>query len=255
FYLDLGRGHPLLLIHGWGSSSFSWRKNYPVLSSVFRVVAVDLPGFGMSSRLPSGFHLDTVSSHLFRFLETLDIDRVSLIGHSMGGAIASHMAAQHPEKVSKLVLVSPSLLGEGSGKRPFFVELARNKFVGKVLARVMLNRYFVRRALKNAYSNPGLVDEEMVEGYFQSVVRSGPVLLDAFNIMREFNLSVMEKIECDVLFVLGEKDSWVPADGNRAIAERIGAKHVVIPDAGHSPHEEKHEQVNNIIITFLQSGM
>ncbi|MEM1945512.1 MAG: alpha/beta hydrolase [Candidatus Caldarchaeum sp.] len=254
FYVDVGRGDAVLLIHGWGSSSFSWRRNYRALSSFFRVIAVDLPGFGLSSRLPAGFHLDTVSTHLVSLMQKMDINRFCVVGHSSGGAIAAYIAARHADKVSKLVLVSPSLLGGRTGKRPFFVELARNKTVGKILVRVLVNRYFIKRALKNAYNDDSLVDGETVEGYFQSVVKSGPVLLEAFNIMEEFNSALMDQVKCDVLFVLGEKDSWVPVEENKSIAERIRARLVVVPGAGHVPHEEKPELVNNVIIEFLRDG-
>ncbi|MEN2975498.1 MAG: alpha/beta hydrolase [Candidatus Caldarchaeales archaeon] len=250
FHLSLGDNHPLLLIHGWGSSSYSWRRNYPDLSKTFKIVALDLPGFGNSAPLPSGINLDSVSSHIFNLLDQLDLRQTYLVGHSMGGVISAYLAGKRPERISKLVLESPSFLG----RRPFFTDLVKNKVIAKILIRFLISKSFVRRGLRSSYGNPDLITEETIEGYYQSVVKSGYTLLEASDILKEFDIGILERITCPILFVLGEKDKWIPIEETMRIADRMNAQIAVIPGAGHIPHEERPQEFNRIIVEFLQGS-
>ncbi|MCS7137105.1 MAG: alpha/beta hydrolase [Candidatus Caldarchaeum sp.] len=251
FYVERGEGPPVVLIHGWASSSFGWRKNLPELSNRFRTIALDLPGFGLSQRLETGLHLQPLADHLTKFLNQIGVRRFSLVGHSMGGTISAYLAAAKPDLVQNLVLLNPSLFGTEAGRRPFLVEIVRRKPVGSVLARFMISRYFIRSTLRRVYVKKHLVDESLVEGYYESVKRAGLVLLEAMNIMREFNLNLFSSIECPVLFVLGEQDRWVPYEKNKELAEKVGAKVYSVPDAGHMVIDENPEAVNNVILEFL----
>ncbi len=91
----------------------------------FRAVAVDLPGFGLSKPLREGFRLGPVSAHLSSLMQSLGHERYAIVGHSMGGLIASHLAASDPG-VAGLVLISPSFPSEGAG-RPIYARLGENR--------------------------------------------------------------------------------------------------------------------------------
>lgn len=253
FYLDRGEGHPVVFVHGWASSSFSWRNICSRLSEKFRTIALDLPGFGLSQRLKTGLHLPPLSEHLIKFLKQLGICKFSLVGHSMGGTISAYLAATKPDSVDKLVLINPSLFGTEQGRRPFIVELVRKKPIGNILSRFMVNKYFIRYTLRRVYVKRYLVDQHLVEGYYQSVKRAGTTLFDAMNIMREFDLNMVYLIKSPILFVLGHLDRWVPFQKNMELAEKVGARIHVVHDAGHMVLDEDADAVINVIWDFLKS--
>lgn len=108
-YLDAGEGAPVVLVHGSGpgvSAYANWRLTIPRLASSFRVLAPDMVGFGFTERPePITYHLDTWVGQLIGFLDALGLDRVSIVGNSFGGGLALRVAARHPERVDRLVLM------------------------------------------------------------------------------------------------------------------------------------------------------
>ncbi|MEM0444501.1 MAG: alpha/beta hydrolase [Nitrososphaerota archaeon] len=251
FCVDLGQGESVLMIHGWGASSFSFRKNYRELSKSFRAVAVDLPGFGLSEKLRGPLTLISVVEHLYRFIEALGAETVSLVGHSMGGAVAVAFASIYPDKVRRLMLINPSLQVRGHGGRPFFTELVRSRAIAKLLTPFLLNKGFVRRALVSAVWNKEIVDDEMVTGYYMSVKNSGTTLIEATGITDDFHVSLLYMVRAPILFLLGEKDAWVPPDVNIELAKKVGAEVVVAQETGHIVQEERPELFNEALVKFL----
>lgn len=251
FFIDVGEGKPLLLIHGWGSSSFSWFRNYRELSRDFRVIAVDLPGFGLSEPLRGGLSLGAVVEHLHRFLTVLGLEPVSLVGHSMGGVVAAAMASWHPESVEKMMLISPAFPVGGRGERRGFSGLVRRKMLARLLAPFLLRESFVKRALLSSVWRRQAIDDEVVAGFYMSIKNSGRALLEASNIIEGFNPVLLEKVKAPVLFLHGERDRWVPLQSSVEAAQRMGAEVIIIPDAGHIPQLERPETVNEAIMKFF----
>src|SRR4051794_15736656 len=108
-YEVAGAGPPMVLVHGLSGSSRWWRRNIGALTPYRRVYAIDLIGFG-ASRTRYPFALAEAAGYLTRWLDQLELARVSLVGHSMGGLIAAELAADAPERVDRLVLVDPAVL-------------------------------------------------------------------------------------------------------------------------------------------------
>jgi 2-hydroxymuconate-semialdehyde hydrolase len=106
-YHDQGSGHPVLLIHGSGAGVTAWanwRGLIPVLASSYRVLAPDIVGFGYTDPAKDGdYGLATWTAHLIGFLDALEVPRVSVIGNSLGGALALRLAIDHPERIHKIV--------------------------------------------------------------------------------------------------------------------------------------------------------
>ncbi len=253
FYVDRGSGKVVVLIHGWASSSFSWRYNIHQLSNSLRVIAPDLPGFGLSKPLSAGLHLDSVVKHIARFLEILDVGKFSLVGHSMGGIVAAYLATRSVDNVEKLVLINPSFFVTEDGRMSFIMKIARRRPWGGILSRFLISKFFIRYALKRVYVKKHVVDDMLVEGYYESVKNADASLLDAVNISREFSLDVLSGIKCPVLFILGKLDTLVSCAKNNELAERIGARVFVDEGSGHNVHEESPEEVNRVIIDFLSN--
>lgn len=107
----------LVLLHGIGGNVNWWQENIPAFSPYFRTYALDLPGFGFSWRLKKTFSIDEGATYLRDWLDFLGLDRVNLLGHSMGGHIAARFAAAHPRRVNRLILAAPSGLWVSTTQR------------------------------------------------------------------------------------------------------------------------------------------
>lgn len=108
-YADEGEGdETLLFIHGLGSYLPAWKKNIDVLSGRYRCIALDLPGYGKSSRGDYAFDMTFFATQVASFIEQLSLKNVTLIGHSMGGQIAMTLALQYPDAIERLVLIAPA---------------------------------------------------------------------------------------------------------------------------------------------------
>jgi pimeloyl-ACP methyl ester carboxylesterase len=99
---------PLVLVHGIGGSATWWDKNIPAFAAHFRTYSLDLPGFGQSWRLRQRYTIKLLSDYLRDWLNLVGLERVYLLGHSLGGQIAMEFAAQHPQRIERLILAAPS---------------------------------------------------------------------------------------------------------------------------------------------------
>ena len=108
-YLEAGSGPPLILVHGSGAgvtAYANWRLTIPVLAKKFRVIATDLAGFGYTERKPGAvYNLDLWLEHLVGFMDALDIQQAGFVGNSFGGGLTLALAARHPERLSRFVLM------------------------------------------------------------------------------------------------------------------------------------------------------
>jgi len=108
-YAEEGEGtQTLLFVHGLGSYLPAWKKNIEVLSGSYRCIALDLPGYGKSSRGDYAFDMTFFATQIASFIEQLSLKNVTLVGHSMGGQIALTLALQHPDAIKQLVLIAPA---------------------------------------------------------------------------------------------------------------------------------------------------
>src|SRR5262245_34907734 len=129
-HVDLGRGEPVLLIHGLGGSIESWAHNIEELARNFRIIAVDLPGFGLSDKPRMIYTIRLYREFITQFLKHMRLDRVSIVGSSLGGQVAAEVAINHPSIVKKLVLISPA----GALPRSFKGSPALRRYVKVVYA-------------------------------------------------------------------------------------------------------------------------
>ena len=107
-YVDAGSGHPVLLIHGLGGSIESWTNNIGELAKSLRVIAVDLPGFGLSDKPKMNYTIKFYREFVVRFLKRLQLGQVSIVGSSLGGQVAAESAIKRHSLMKKLVLISPA---------------------------------------------------------------------------------------------------------------------------------------------------
>ena len=248
----------LILIHGFASSTLVWSKVFLHLArSGYRVIAVDLLGYGYSAKPRNGEY--TISGQarlLIRLLDHLGIPRAIFVGSSYGGAVAATCALDYPDRVEKLILVGPV-----NNNRPLTFTLMRlfgSPVFGDVVSPLLIgSRRLLRRRMKRVYDRHAWVlDERRVEarhlplrasGTQRAIIRTVRAW-DAERISREAHL-----IRQPTLLLWGENDLEIPlADGERLHAAMPGSRLIVFLNCGHLPHEEYPEAFTDVVIDFCK---
>lgn len=252
-------GGAVLLVHGLGGSTYSWRHTAPALAAEgCRVVAVDLPGFGWSDRRPGLDHTpEGRAALLWALLDQADPgQKWHLVGHSMGGAAVAAMALQNPLRVESITLAAGALYPHRSAFARAAMALPPVHQWVKVLApRLFLGRAKVSQMLTRAYGRPPL--EEEIDAYHLpfTVAGSDTVLADLFASPSSLTgPALLAGLDIPVLLLWGENDSVVPLEqGERLAADIPGATLSVIPGHGHCPMETAHAQFSDLLLVFFRS--
>jgi pimeloyl-ACP methyl ester carboxylesterase len=250
-YVDSGRGEPVLLIHGWNGSTFDLRYTIPELAQNHRVIAIDLLGYGFSARPADGdYSVGGLADFILRVMDRLHVDRATVLGHSMGGAIAMQFALRYPERVDRLVLVSSATPKE----------MLRARTLGLLvrplvpLLSLLLRESAVRRGLLAAVHDPALVTPEMLEGHFRPLRVKGHMRAQSKQLSDRHKDPPYDprQIRQPALLLWGEHDRVVPLSTGLELAELIpNAQLAIIRSAGHLPLEEQPVDCNNLLMAFL----
>lgn len=260
-YQVKGQGKPVVLIHGFGASIITWRHNFAVLAEQFRVYMLDLPGFGFSAKGRDNDYTwaaqaDTIAALLDHGGAT---EPVSLIGNSMGGAIALEFALAYPERVDKLVLIDaaaylPSRRMPAWGGRLFTLYPPLTRLA---IAKTLLNPKGMDNSLRRVYHDPNCVTPELREAFYQPARTPGAAdaLVQMINdFPKNFIADRLGQLQAPALVIWGDDDKLIPLEqGERLARELPHARLVVIPEAGHLPHEEQPAEVNALIREFLSA--
>lgn len=252
-YVEVGEGEPLLLVHGLGASTFSFRYVIPELAPRFRVVAVDLKGSGYSARpATSDYSLTAQADLLRRFMDRLQIERAAVVGHSMGGAVAMRLALRYPERVSRLVLVDSA--GDHELERGRTLARVVRPFFAIGVVFTLQRRWFRRLSRRSAVHDPAQVTPEALEGYFRPTrIKGHARALASFTVDRARDEPLaLERIAQPTLVMWGEHDRWLPPRRGDELARRIpNARLLIIRGAGHLPLEEQPDVCNLALLEFL----
>jgi pimeloyl-ACP methyl ester carboxylesterase len=252
-YRDEGSGPPLLLVHGTGSSLYTWDGWVKALSSRYRVIRLDTPGFGLTGPHPSGdYRISTYADVLDHFVRAIGVDRFALAGNSLGGDIAWNYAVAHPDKVSALILIdSAGYRHEGSA--PIVFTLARMPVIPALLAKMDPTR-LVERTLKDCYGDESKVTPALVEHYTQMSLRAGNRAAFSARVQTPYedHTASLGGLKIPVLVMWGARDRLLPV----AWAERFrtavpGSQLKIYEDLGHVPMEEDPARTSADAAAFL----
>ncbi len=256
-YRDEGSGPrtPLLLLHGTSSSLHTWDGWVARLGTDRRVIRLDLPAFGLTGPRPDGdYKTTTYVDFLLRFLDLHGLERVDVAGNSFGGKIAWALAALHPERVRRLVLVDPA--GLPGMKRPPMFRLAATPLSG--LIRWCTPDFIVRNNLEQVYGDDALIEDALVERHARLLRRTGnrQALIDRILTGDPPSLSTrLRDIRAKTLILWGEADTWIPLEFAYTFRDTIpDAKLITYPGVGHVPMEEDAEETARDARRFLDSG-
>ncbi|MBI2376024.1 MAG: alpha/beta hydrolase [Deltaproteobacteria bacterium] len=249
-----GEGPAIILIHGFASSLETWDLVRPFLSG-FRVVTLDLAGFGYSDRKDGDYYSPRAEARLVRgVMEQLGIDSASIVAHSWGASIALALALESPERVERLALYDAWVYAE---QLPSFFHWARLPGVGEALFGVFYDQLADERLTLGFY-RPETVPEELVEKVLASLERPGTfaAALAAARGQRFDDLEARyREIGVPVLLLWGREDRVSTV----AVAERLaqdlrGARLIVYPRTGHFPMLEVPGASTRDLVAFLGEG-
>lgn len=242
-YNIFGEGETLLLLHGWGGSSESFLRVQEFLSTNYRVIVLDLPGFGKSEEPKKPWNLDDYVEFLREFLSQMNIEKCSLAGHSFGGRIAIKFCAQYPEKIDKLVLIACA----GIKHKKSLEEKATNFFanVGK--------KIFSLPILKNAY-NPGRWVLYKLLLRRQDYYQANPLMRETMKLVINEDLKpLLSKIAAPTLIIWGENDEITPLEDARIMHREIQRSRLeIIKGAGHYLPRRNPEEIARLMKNFLR---
>jgi pimeloyl-ACP methyl ester carboxylesterase len=256
-YVVKGRGEQsIILIHGFSSSLYTWRQCLGPLSEHFRVIALDLKGFGYSDKPPSEYSIGDYVEFLNSFMDSLGIEKTTLCGNSMGGIIAWRMALKYPRRVDKLILVDSGGYPSERTGLPLFVRLGRLPGADRLFSLIM-TRSRVRDSLESAYYDDSKVTEKAVDVYYYALRTEGAMHAPLAEIragmeeVRKWETSIRE-LNLPTLVIWGTEDSWIPrSDADRFQRDITGSTLALISDCGHLPQEERPEIFTKHVLKFM----
>lgn len=267
-YTVMGKGCPLVLVHGFGASMGHWRKNIPVLAAGgYRVFAIDLLGFGGSDKPPLNYTLELWQELLKDFWTAHIQEPTVFIGNSIGALLSLMVMANHPETAAGGVLIS---CAGGLSHRPHelnpplriamaaFNRLVRSKITGRVIFDRVRQKPQIRRTLLQVYRNREAVTDELVDLLYTPACDPGAQQVFASILSADPGPTPSEllpKVKAPLLVIWGADDPWTPISGAKIFqqASENGKQIqiVPIPNAGHCPHDEVPDVVNPLILKWL----
>lgn len=258
-YTDEGvrSGRTLILVHGFAASVHAWRPWIDRLGKDYRLIAIDLPGHGLTAT-PPGYRatlegnaelVDALAAHL-------GVNRFVLVGNSMGGAVSLAYAMKHPERLQGLVLVSPAgWPDEGSGGPPGGFALLNND-AGRFMLKLLDPRVVIGGGLKSAYRDESLVTDTLVDRYTDLAMGEGHrdvLLTQRSQPATPWTPTSFAAIKTPTLVMVGEKDAVIPPRNGRAIARAIPDAYLVTyPEGGHLPMEQLPDETAQHLTAFIR---
>ena len=261
YYQKAGSGDvPIVLVHGFGASSFSWRENLnPIAEAGFTVYAPDMRGFGLSDKgWDKSMSQDAQADRLKAFLDAQGIDRAVLAGNSMGGGIVTNFALRYPDRVRGLVLVDPAIYGgANSGVASALISLPGIQRWGQHVVRFILaDNDRNASTIKSAWFDGSKVTPDVLSGY-RRALQTPDWDISLLALMRDGtsnNLGPrLKDLNVPTLIVWGEHDTWIsPTNAPKLNQDIAGSQLAIIKNAGHVPHEEKPAEFNGLLIDFVK---
>ncbi len=263
-YIDEGSGsETIIFIHGLGSYLPAWKKNIPELSKQYRCIAIDLPGYGKSSKNPHNGKMSFYAKVVSEFIDNLGLENVILAGHSMGGQISMVAAMHYPDKVKKLILVDPAGFELfHPGQRLWFKDvmtpnLVRLTTVEAIETNLATNFYNMPKdAMFMIEDRIAMRTADDFENYCYAVSQSVAGMVD------EPVFDKLQYIKQPTLIFFGENDNLIPNrylnPGKTEPIARSGAneiknsKLIMVPKCGHFMMFEKSETFNSEVANFLK---
>lgn len=239
-------GQPVIMLHGYTDSSFSYSRVLPLIDAKYRVFVLDNRGHGNSERPATGYKFSDFAADVIAFMDAKGLQKATIVGHSMGSFVAQQVAVTAPERVEKLVLIASATTVRNNGVLEFQKavndlkdivprEFARDFQYGTVHQPVP--EEFMNRAISESLKVPARVWRETMEGMLAGDAKSQ-----------------LGNITAPTLILWGDKETIFPRSQQDALVAAIpNAALKIYPETGHSPHWENPEQFAKDFETFLNA--
>lgn len=258
-YREEGEGPPVVLLHANYASLFMWEPWVAALKDRYRVIRLDLPAHGLTGPEPSGnYSLQRIQSLFEQFVDARGLERFVVVGTSIGGTVAMRYAADHPERIERLVMISPGSLEARVRGRTTPANVPK---IADVLAWVT-PRAFTGYMLRNDYGDPARVTDAVIDEWYAMWMREGnrQAMID---LLRQYVSGGVEakirSIRVPVLLIWGEKNKRVPlalAYETRALlANSPQVQLEVLPGIGHMLVQEAPQQSAAVIRRYLDTPL
>lgn len=256
-YLERGEGAPLILLHGFMYDSYLWAENLDALARHFKVYALDLWGWGYSTREPLDYGYELYARQLRLFMDALGIARASLMGQSMGAGTAIRFCVDHRERVDKLVLVAAAGL---PNRIPRSAKILDALGLGRFVLSLKTNAVR-RQALADSFIHDRkLLTDDYVENVTRSQKIEGSMAVGMTTLRKEFFDKLSGEIErlaamsVPALIVWGRQDKAIPVARAEDLHRILkGSRLEILDPAGHVPNFEQAAQFNRLAIEFLSA--
>ena len=266
-----GDPEPLLLIHGTGASLHTWQGWVKTLKTRRRVISFDLPGFGLTgpwsgtyrgadakadANADAGddYRIERYLRFVQDLMDALKLQRVVMVGNSLGGEIAWRSAVRTPQRVAALVLVDSLGPAFTPQSVPLGFVMARMPVINH-LAEFALPRALVQQGLADVYGDPTRIDTELVDRYFELALRSGnrrALSLFVRSLVPGEAAADIASLKLPTLILWGGRDRLIPPAVGREFQQRIaGSRLVVFDELGHVPQEEDPARSLVPVLEFL----
>jgi pimeloyl-ACP methyl ester carboxylesterase len=238
-YEDEGEGHVILILHGWRRSMSDFDEITKILKNNYRIIRVDLPGFGETQMPSKTWKLDDYVDFIKSFIEKLEIKPYTLVGHSFGGRIIIKGTAEKKLEAEKIILISAAGVKMDAFRKKIFQLLAK---IGDIVSYIP-PLIFVRKKLKHKFYK--IIDSDYLEsGNMKEVFKA---------VIEEDLTSFAKEIKKDTLLIWGDKDIQTPLKDGKFLNSLIADSRLeIIPNCGHFVHQEEPQKVADIISNFVR---
>ena len=252
-YHEAGGGEPIVFLHGSGpgASGYSnFKANFPVFAANgYRVIVPDLPGFGLSSKPDTAYVLDFFVEAVHGLVDKLGLEQCTLLGNSLGGAIALKYTLDHPDVVSRLILMAPGGLEE----LPVYLQMEGIRKMIELFSAGPMDTESMRGLLTLQLHDPSHITAELLAERVGVAATQPRTVLST---MRVPNMAErLGEIRCPVLGFWGVNDRFNPVSGAMKIVERCPSARVLLLNrCGHWVMVEHRDLFNRTCLDFLRNG-
>lgn len=249
----------IVFVHGLSGCWQNWLEQMPAFADRYRVIALDLPGFGSSPTPDWKISIPAYGELLRGFCDEIGVSDCAVVGNSMGGFVAAEAVVSEPDRFEKLVLVSAAGVSSARLLKAPTAVVARMLAAGAPYAFKLQTRTFRRpraraNAFRNVFRHPEQLRAELLWESFQGAIR-GEGFVDALGSLAGYDfLDRLDEVEVPTLIVWGRNDMVVPPADAAEYGRRLrNSETVIFDDTGHVPMVERPRRFNALLEDFLEA--
>ena len=249
---------PIVLIHGTGSSLHTFDAWVDELKQDYRVIRMDLPGYGLTGPFPDrDYSIAAYVEFIEHFLSAQGIDKCILGGNSLGGQISWRFTIENPEKVEKLILIDAAGYNYKSESEPVAFRIAKTPILKNMLT-FITPRSVAKSSVENVYDDKSKVTDDLITRYFELTLSEGnrQAFIDRFEAKKDPNAhKQIPNIHQPTLIIWGDQDLLIPVEIARSFHEDLpNDTLVILKDVGHVPMEESPQESLEAVLSFLKKS-